>query len=246
MRFLIAALAALTLTSAAAAQEPPLPLTDLPPEKLGPDQLGGTWSLDGLTEGSPSCSFQMGVHETIGGWTVNFPPNCRRLFAVENIYAWHVNPETGAIVFSDVERHTVFEFERTVDGAYVANPEGKPGMVIARGDPADQRPPTPQEAMTGTWRISALGVASLCAFDLTSDARGRAGTLKMRPGCTAEWRDRGWASWRLGGKEIDLLDARGREIISFKRVDAFTFQREPPASPYFQRGEMMFFGKVFD
>jgi len=246
MRLLISVLTAALAAGAvpAIAQEAAPPPAAVAPGLLGPDQLGGTWTLDGLTEGSASCSFQLGVNETIGGWTLNFPPSCRRAFPVETIIAWRVNPETGSIVFSNAERHTVFEFERTADGAYVANPEGVPGMVIGQGDPAEQRPPTPQEAMTGTWRISALGVAGLCSFDLTSDARGRSGSVAMRPGCTAEWRDRGWARWRMDGKQISLLDGRGREIIDFKRVDLFTFERRPPDNPYVQRGEIMFFGKV--
>ena len=244
MRLLSAAIAAVLLAAApAAAQETPAPAA---PAVLGPDQLGGTWSLDGLSEGDPSCSFQLGVAETIGGWTVNFPPNCRRTFAVGSIVAWRVNPETGAIVFADAERNTVYSFERTADGAYVANPEGKPGMVMMQGDPAEQRPPTPQEAMTGVWRISALGVAALCAFDLTSDERGRSGTLTMRPGCGAEWRGKSWTRWRLSGKTISLLDARGDEIVAFRRVDTFTFEKRASDDPYSQRGEIMFFGKVFN
>lgn len=216
------------------------------PGKLGPDQLGGTWALDGLTDGSDSCSFQLGVNETIGGWTLNFPPSCRREFPVETITAWHVNPANGAIVFSDAERNTVFEFERTADGAYVANPEGQEGMVIAKGSAEDQRPPTPQEAMTGVWRISALGVAPLCSFNLTSDVRGRSGTISARPGCGAEWANRGWANWRLNGNVITLNDARGREILSFRRLELFTFEKRASDDPYSQRGEIMFFGKVFD
>ena len=211
-----------------------------------PDQLGGTWSMDGLTEGSPSCSFQLGVNETSGGWTLHFPPSCRRAFPVDKINAWRVDPADGAIVFLDAERNPVFEFERSADGAYVAHPEGRPGMVIAKGDPTEQRPPTPQEAMTGVWRISALGVAPLCSFDLTSDERGRSGTLTMRPGCGAEWRNRGWARWRLNGATISLLDGRGHEIISFKRLELFTFEKRASDDPYSQRGEIMFFGKVFD
>lgn len=247
MRLLTAAFAAaslLALAPAAAQEAAAAPPADTAP--LGPDQLGGTWSLDGLEEGTASCSFQLGVNETMGGWTVNFPPNCRRGFPVADIVFWRVNPETGAIVFFDAERRTVFEFERAADGAYVANPEGRPGMVIAMGDPAERRAPTPQEAMTGTWRISALGVAALCAFDLTSDERGRSGAVTLRPGCTAEWRDRDWTGWRMNGKEIALLDRRGREIIAFRRVDAFTYEKRPPDNPYVQRGEIMFFGKVME
>lgn len=246
MRVLSAVLAAAALMAAPAAAQEDAVAPPAAPVALGPDQLGGTWSMDGLEDGAASCSFQLGVNETMGGWTVNFPPNCRRGFPVANIVAWRLNPDTGAIIFSDAERQTVFEFERTADGAYVANPEGQPGMVIAMGDPAERRPPSPQEAMTGTWRISALGVAGLCAFDLTSDERGRSGTLTMRPGCTAEWRDRGWARWRLSGREIALIDGRGHEIIAFKRVDLFTFEKRPPDNPYVQRGEIMFFGKVLE
>lgn len=211
-----------------------------------PDQLGGTWTLDGLTEGADSCSFQLSVYETIGGWTLNFPPSCKREFPVGDITAWHVNPENGNIVFSNAERRTVFEFERTADGAYVAHPEGQEGMVIAKGDPADQRAPTPQEAMTGVWRISALGVAPLCSFNLTSDTRGRSGTMAVRPGCGTEWANRGWARWTLNGKTISLQDARGREIISFRQLELFTFEKRASDDPYSQRGEIMFFGKVFD
>lgn len=211
-----------------------------------PDQLGGTWTLDGLTEGSPSCSFQLGVNDTQGAWTLNFPPSCKREFPVDNITAWRVDSTDGGIIFFDAERQPVFEFERTADGAYVANPADLPGMVIAKGDAADQRPPTPQEAMTGVWRISALGVAPLCSFDLTSDVRGRAGTVTLRPGCGAEWRDRGWARWRLSGNTIYLLDGRDREILSFKRLELFTFEKRASDDPYSQRGEIMFFGKVFE
>ena len=137
MRLLTAALAAALLATAhpSAAQETaPAPASAAKPV-LGPDQLGGTWSLDGLTEGAASCSFQLGVNETIGGWTVNFPPSCKRAFPIEAVTAWRVNPETGAIVFADAERNTIFEFERTADGAYVANPDGKPGMVYLPGGP---------------------------------------------------------------------------------------------------------------
>ena len=214
-----------------------------------PDQLGGTWTMDGLTEGSESCVMQLGVEETIGGWTINLPPSCKRIFAVGSVTAWRVNPETGAIVFADAERQTVFEFLRTADGAYVAHPgdgsDGQ-GIVIQKGDPDDQRPPTPQEAMTGVWRISALGRASLCRFELTSDARGRSGAIRALPGCVSEWASRGFTRWAMHGKTISLLNARGEEILAFRRVDTFTFEKTASDDPYSRRGEMMFFGKVFD
>lgn len=215
----------------------------------GPDTLGGTWTMDGLTEGSSSCVFQLGVEETIGGWTVNLPPPCRKAFPVETVTAWRLNPDNGDIVFSDAERHAVVEFARTEDGSYVAHPgdgsDGQ-GIVIQKGDPADQHPPTPQEAMTGVWRMSALGVASLCSFDLTSDAKGKGGTIKVRPGCVSEWSSRGIVSWALRGKTISLQDARGNAVLEFKRVDLFTFEHQASDDPYSRRGEMMFFGKVFN
>ena len=100
--------------------------------------------------------------------------------------------------------------------------------------------------MTGVWRMSALGVAALCSFDLTSDERGRSGTVTMRPGCGAEWRGKGWARWRSNGKHISLLNARGEEILAFKRVDMFTYEKRSSDDPYSQRGEIMFFGKQFN
>lgn len=242
--FLTAAVAAAILIGAPIAG--PAVAADWPDN---PDQLGGTWTMDGLTEGSGSCVMQLGVEETIGGWTVNLPPSCKRIFAVGSVTAWRVNPETGAIVFADAERATVFEFQRTADGAYVAHPgdgsDGQ-GIVIQKGDPDNQRTPTPQEAMTGVWRISALGRASLCSFDLTSDVRGRSGTIRARPGCVSEWASRGFSRWAMHGKTISLLDARGEEILQFKRVDTFTYEKTASDDPYSRRGEMMFFGKVFD
>jgi hypothetical protein len=213
-----------------------------------PDVLGGTWTMDGLTEGSNSCIFQLGVEETIGGWTINLPPSCKKEFPVEAVTAWRINPDTGAIVFADAERHAVMEFERAGDGGYVAHPgdgSDAQGIGIQKGDPADRRAPTPQEAMTGTWRISALGVASLCSFDLTSDAKGKAGAVKVRPGCLSEWSTRGISHWALRGKVISLEDARGNAVLEFRRVDTFTFEHEGSDDPYSRRGELMFFGKVF-
>ena len=63
--FLTAAVAALILASPVAAADWP----------DNPDQLGGTWTMDGLTEGSESCVMQLGVEETLGGWTINLPPD---------------------------------------------------------------------------------------------------------------------------------------------------------------------------
>jgi hypothetical protein len=213
-----------------------------------PDELGGTWTMDGLTEGSSSCVFQLGVEQTIGGWTIDLPPPCARAFPVASVTAWRVNPDNGDIVLADAERHAVLSFSRTEDGAYVAHPgdgSDDSGIAIHKGDAADQHPPTPQEAMTGTWRVSALGAASLCTFELTSDARGRSGTLHMKPGCVSEWATRPFAKWTLHGKTISLEDARGDAILEFRRVDTFTFEHQASDDPYSRRGEMMFFGKAF-
>jgi hypothetical protein len=213
-----------------------------------PDSLAGTWTMEGLTEGSRSCVFQLGVNETIGGWTVNLPQTCRRAFHVEAVTAWRVNPDNGAIVLSDAERQPVIQFERTGDGGYVAHPgdgSDEEGVAIQRGDSGDQHPPTPQEAMTGSWRISALGAAHLCTFELTSDARGRSGQITVKPPCTSEWKGRGFTRWTMSGKTISLNDARGDSILEFRRVDTFTYERQNSDDPYSRRGEMMFFGKVF-
>ncbi|MBX7249810.1 MAG: protease inhibitor Inh/omp19 family protein [Caulobacteraceae bacterium] len=214
-----------------------------------PDALGGTWTMDGLTEGSDSCVFQLGVDETIGGWTINLPNTCKRSFPVLTaVTAWRVNPETGAIVLADAERHAVLEFERAADGGYVAHPgdgSDATGLAIQKGDPAERHPPTPQEAMTGTWRISALGAAHLCTFELTSDAKGRSGQITVRQPCSSEWAGRPFTRWSISGKTISLNDARGNSILEFRRVDQFTFERTSSDDPYSRRGEMMFFGKVF-
>ncbi len=114
-----------------------------------------------------------------------------------------------------------------------------PAPVVATEEPRG----TPQEIMSGPWRLSGLGGAPLCEFDLTSDARGREGTLAVKPGCMGEWRTREFARWTLRGKDLTLWDRRKRPIRSFRKVNAYTFEHREEMNEYMGRGEMLFFGK---
>jgi len=223
----------------------------LPAQALAADEadaMAGVWSLTGLTEGAAVCIFTLGADETIGGWTIQFSDRCKRDFKlVADVAAWRVDPADGSIVFADATRREVARFGRTEDGAYVSPEDGGAGLVIQRGDPTTARPPSPKEAMTGVWKLSGLGGRPLCTFDLTSDDKGRSGTLKYREDCSSEWRTKGWAKWTLRGKELTLWDARGQPLIAFKAGDnPFTFHKSEQVNQWMGRGEMMFFGKVFD
>ena len=236
MRVILASLfAALAAGSAAAAEWPDTPA-----------QLAGVWTIDGVTEGTSSCVFTMGAEEHLGGWTVNFPTRCKDAFAMKDVIAWRVDPADGAIVFVGAQRQELIRFSRTADGAYVANPEGRPGMVISRGDPATRQPPSPQQAMTGAWKLSGLGGRPLCVFDLTSDEKGRNGKLVRREDCLGEWRGKDWDRWTVRGREIILWDRRGNPVMTLRRVDTFTFERAEEINAYRGVGDMMFFGKILD
>ena len=188
----------------------------------------------------------MGAEQHLGGWTVDFPARCKTAFGVKEVIAWRVDPADGAIVFIGGDRRELIRFSRTADGAYVANPEGKPGMVISKGDPAQQRAPSPKEAMTGVWKLSGLGGRPLCTFDLTSDERGLNGKLVRRDDCLGEWRMKDWDRWTIRRREIVLWDKRGNPLMTFRRVDTFTFERAEEINAYRGVGDMLFFGKVLD
>ena len=212
------------------------------------DRLAGVWSLSGLTEGSEVCVFTLGADETIGGWTIQFSERCKRDFPiVANVSAWRVDPSDGAIVFADPTRKPVVRFQKLEDGGWVSPQDTGAGLEISRGDPTAARPPSPKEAMSGVWKLAGLGGRPLCTFDMTSDDKGRNGTLKRREDCASEWRNKDWTRWTLRGKELTLWNSRGQPVIAFKAGDTpFTFHKSEEVNQWMGRGEMMFFGKVMN
>lgn len=225
--------AALTAGAAQAAEWPDTPA-----------QLAGQWTFTPASEGPEVCRFTLGSEETIGGWTLDIPKSCEADFpAIVDAAAWSVDPTDGAIRITDSLRKLLVRFERVPIGGYGANDVN---MSMDRYDP-DAKPLTPEQVMTGVWKITGIGGGAQCSFRLTSDAAGKAGMISVQPGCGGEWARRSWARWTLRGKELVLYSRSNEPQIAFEQQDLFTYQRRNKVDE--SRGwhlDLLFFSKVID
>lgn len=234
MRVAVAALALVLAAGAATAADHP---TD-------PKALVGEWTLSPMAEGPEVCNFTMDADSTDGGYTLHIPFSCYRDFDVDDVTAWGVDAD-GAILFKDRRGRTLHRFDPVPVGGYGAT---EPGWSLDRRE-REQRPPmSQQELMSGVWRITGLGGASLCAFDLTSNAAGTAGTLKVKPGCSGEWATKTWSRWTLRKRELTLFNASGQPVVAFRQdEDRVTFERRDPIAE--ARGritDLLFFARDFE
>ena len=189
----------LAVATLAAAAQPP----------SAPSAMTGRWVLARDGEGAPSCDLSLGPQPVIGGYKVTAAPACRRVVSwSQDFYAWYLNT-AGVVVLADPTRKPVMRFVLR-QGAYVA--DGPNGALFIISRPA--RELTQAQRMRGHWRLAALGGVPLCDFDMTSNAGGTAGTLKMRTGCAAPWKGRAIAAWSLKGRRITLADAAGKPVVA--------------------------------
>ena len=207
-----------------------------------PQDLAGAWTLSRMSEGPEVCHLTLSPDSTDGGLIVHIPFSCYKDFDVEDVTAWGVDPADGAILFNDRRGRPLYRFDPVPAGGYGAN---APGWSLDRREAPPPR--TPQQTMTGVWKMTGLGGRALCAFDLTSDARGLSGALRPREGCSGEWRGRGWTRWSLDGKELTLYGRERQVVVAFQRVDEVTFhKRDPIAEARGRTTDMLFFSREED
>ncbi len=192
-------------------------------------QHAGVYTLSGASEGQPSCPVKLNTGGAIGGWQVAIGKSCRKKFHLQDAAAWTVYPD-GAIGFINPIRKVILKLEATSDGDYLSKPDARGFQaVLTHGDARKQKPLTPSQRMSGAWSLRGLGGTPRCAFTLTSDAAGGAGTLALKPGCAPQWAKKDWASWTLRKSRLTLADRKGKTLQTFKQDDVATFEGDTPS-----------------
>lgn len=208
------------------------------------EELAGSWTLSLSAEPQTTCDVSLGADSTDGGDTLHIPFGCYRSFKVRDVTAWTFDTADGAIVFNDRRGRPLYRFKPD-EGGFRSD---EPGWRLRRRAPDPRAAMTPQQRMSGVWKMTGLGGRALCAFDMTSDAQGRSGELKARTeDCFGEWKGKTWARWTLRGKEMTLYGRGGQPILAFQQADEFTFQRRDLiAEARGRTTEMLFFSRDVD
>lgn len=202
----------------------------------GPARLRGSYILSGVSEGTDVCKVRLTSQPAIGGWSLDVGKDCYAKFGLSrDIAAWNLYPD-GAVGFIDPLRKPLLKFVPSEIGGYVAERPGEEALSLAR-DAGASKPLSAQQRMSGGWSLTGLGGQPACGFTSKATASGKAGTLKMKPGCAAKWKDGGWASWRLQGEQLTLYDGKGKALQTLKQGDIVTFEADDAAGEpiYFSR-----------
>ncbi len=144
---------------------------------------------------------------------------------MKDIAAWSLDPQGGAIVFSDSHQHRVVTFSPQPGAPYEAKTaENKIWRLESNRAPHVL---SARERMTGPFRLSGAGGAVLCEFTFTANLFGNAGSVT--PGqCAAPWSDKPIAAWSLQGGRLTLLDKTRKALLVMKFEGPSTFVTNDP------------------
>ncbi|MGA0600237.1 AprI/Inh family metalloprotease inhibitor [Caulobacter sp. KR2-114] len=185
----------------------------------------GLWRLSEVG-GKIGCTLTLTGAPAPSGWEVKAPLACRGAFPpLKEVTAWMVDAD-GAIALTDSEGRRIVAFPNSTGAAAEAKaPDGKTWRLEAAG-PA--RALTSRERMSGPFRLSGAGGASLCELTLRADIFGRAGWVT--PGtCNPAWTAKRLSIWVLKDGRLTLMDGKRKPLLVMKSGEAGGFQATDPA-----------------
>lgn len=201
---LLAAMAALSATPAAAAD--PTPAWARP--------YIGAWTLSGASEGGFVCGFRVLPEPGVGGMQVEMSPSCRKNFPVEDAAAFTEGPNHELLLI-DPLRHPVLRF-KPAGGDWIAQRPGGQGddIVLSHADPGEIL----HEEVT--WSLSGPDNAHACGFTMIFARHSySSGGLRRAGRCDPRWADLKPARWRRGKNTITLLDKAGHALMTLNGPD---------------------------
>lgn len=207
MRILVLSAAILTLAGPALAAVDPAVL----------QAEAGDWRLSEVG-GKVACTLTLTRQTSLSGYEVKAPLACRRAFPpLKTVAAWAPD-DKGGIVFSDAQAKPIIVFPGQTGGPYEAKaPDGRTWRLEALRETAHAAPVPGR--MSGDYKLTALGGATLCDLTLTSNFFGTHGGVTPA-NCTAPWADRKLAAWSIRSGTLTLLDRTGQSVLVMKPTEA--------------------------
>jgi hypothetical protein len=209
-------------------------------------QLAGAWTMTGDARASASCSLKLSDKKVSGGWDLDLSSGCVKAYPrLKDAKAWTIYPDGPALGILNRSRQRIYRFEKTGDRAFVTAPNRDGDQfTLARGaaarDDSDRerkvKAMTPKERMSGGWSLTAEGGASPCHFTSRSNTAGTEGKLTVKPGCARMFR-LPYAAWTQKHNRLDLLDAKGKVLSTFRHSDPATWRGQSKSGKviYFSR-----------
>jgi hypothetical protein len=179
------------------------------------DAEAGDWRLSEVG-GKVACTLTLTRQTSLSGYEIKAPLACRRAFPpLKSLAAWAPD-EKGGIVFSDAQAKPIIVFPGQQGGPYEAKaPDGKTWRLEPlRNSPAPAGP----GQMSGDYRLTAIGGATLCDLTFRSDALGTRGAIADAE-CTQAWGDKNLAAWSMHAGKLTLMDKDGKTILVMKPGD---------------------------
>ncbi|MFI4934881.1 MAG: AprI/Inh family metalloprotease inhibitor [Caulobacterales bacterium] len=189
----------------------------------------GDWRLSEVG-GKVACTLTLTRQSGVGGYEVKAPLACRRAFPpLKTVAAWALD-EKGGIVLSDAQAKPIIVFPELTGSPYEAKaPDGRTWRLEPVRDvrASNQR----DHKMSGAFRLTGAGGATLCDLTLTADLFGRHGAISAAT-CAPAWNDKGWTSWSLQDGKLLLAARDGKTILALKPGEAGAFViADPKADP---------------
>jgi hypothetical protein len=177
----------------------------------------GDWRLSEVG-GKVACTLTLTRQTSLSGYEVKAPLACRRAFPpLKTVAAWAPD-DKGGIVLSDAQAKPIIVFPGQQGGPYEAKaPDGRTWRLEALHESAHVAPV--RGRMSGDFRLTALGGATLCDLTLSSNFFGTHGGVTAT-GCTAPWTDKNLAAWSMRSGKLTLLDKAGQSVLVMKPTDA--------------------------
>lgn len=184
----------------------------------------GLWRLS-ETGGKVACTLTLTGQPMAEAWEVRFPLACRRAFPpLRDLATWAFDPQ-GGIVFADTKRQRIVTFPGPEGGPYEGKaPDGKAWRLeLAEASGAE----APPDRLSGPYRLTGQGGATLCDLSFSSDIFGMAGRIAAGQ-CATPWADKGFAAWTLHAGRLTLLDRARKPILVLKPGEAGAFVPTDP------------------
>jgi hypothetical protein len=178
--------------------------------------------------GGKTCRVTLTSQETIGGYVVEFVPNCVKTFPVmDEVAAWRLD-EGAAIVFADATRQTVLRFY-TPDATYVAEQERDGIASIEKLGGANTEGLTATNQV-GLWNMMREAGEVVCQLELTAKPAGpERFAADLRAGC-ADKSIAGFAPsvWSVKADQLTLYGGTGYALTFIYDLDG-NWRKDPPS-----------------
>jgi len=175
----------------------------------------GAWRLSEVG-GKVACTLTLMRQASLGGYEIKAPLACREAFPPLKALAAWAPDDKGGIVLSDAQARPIIDFPGQLRGPYEAKaPDGKTWRLESL-----DAPPRPARGgrMSGDYRLTAIGGATLCNLAFTSNIFGSHGGISQSA-CTPAWGDKNLAAWSLHAGRLTLMDKAGKTILVLKPSD---------------------------